>query len=434
MKQRFIKYICLSILGEMAISFYILADTFFIAQGIGDKGLTALNLAIPVFNFIYGIGLMLGIGSGIRLSILKIDHKHDEINQVFDHTVLLGLVIGVLFMITGVLYSPSLARMLGANDAVLQDTVIYLRTIMIFTPAFIFNNALNALVRNDNNPALATTAMIVASLMNVVLDYVFIFLCHMGMFGAVFATCLAPLIGLSILSLHFIKKQNTFHLAKLRFQFSMIKRIIKLGFPSMLIEISSGLVVLLFNTLILKITGNIGVAAYGVVCNIWLVCIAIFNGLANGMQPLTSESYGSHDTKNLIMLRRMTLTISLLISLLISFTIYLTVFTNASMITSLFNKTNNPTLYTLAIEGFKIMFIGLFFAGVNIVLTTYFTSIESAKIASTLILLRGVVLIVPASIILSQLGMKGIWASLPLSEIMTTCVGLTYLKLKRAID
>lgn len=409
MKQRFIKYICLSILGEMAISFYILADTFFIAQGIGDKGLTALNLAIPVFNFIYGIGLMLGIGSGIRLSILKIDHKHDEINQVFDHTVLLGLVIGALFMITGVLYSPSLARMLGANDAVLQDTVIYLRTIMIFTPAFIFNNALNALVRNDNNPALATTAMIVASLMNVVLDYVFIFLCHMGMFGAVFATCLAPLIGLSILSLHFIKKKNTFHPVQLRFQFSMIQRIIKLGFPSMLIEISSGLVVLLFNTLILKITGNIGVAAYGVVCNIWLVCVAIFNGLANGMQPLT-------------------------ISLLISFTIYLTVFTNASMIISLFNKTNNPTLYTLAIEGFKIMFIGLFFAGVNIVLTTYFTSIESAKIAFTLILLRGVVLIVPASIILSQLGMKGIWASLPLSEIMATCVGLTYLKLKRAID
>ena len=119
--------------------------------------------------------------------------------------------------------------------------------------------------------------------MNVVLDYVFIFLCHMGMFGAVFATSLAPLIGLSILSLHFIKKKNTFHPVQLRFQFSMIKRIIKLGFPSMLIEISSGLVVLLFNTLILKITGNIGVAAYGVVCNIWLVCVAIFNGLANGM-------------------------------------------------------------------------------------------------------------------------------------------------------
>ena len=424
MKQRFIKYICFSILGEMAISFYILADTFFIAQGIGDHGLTALNLAIPVFNFIYGIGLMLGIGSGIRLSILKIDHKYDEINQVFNHTVLLGLVIGALFMITGVLYSPSLARMLGANDAVLKDTVTYLRTIMIFTPAFIFNNALNALVRNDNNPALATTAMIVASFMNVVLDYVFIFLCHMGMFGAVFATCLAPLIGLSILSLHFIKKKNTFYPVQLRFQFSIIRRIIKLGFPSMLIEISSGLVVLLFNTLILKITGNIGVAAYGVVCNIWLVCIAIFNGLAHGMQPLTSESYGSHDTKNLIMLRRMTLTISL----------YLIVFTNASMITSLFNKTNNAMLYQLAVEGFKIMFTGLFFAGVNIVLTTYFTSIESAKIASTLILLRGVVLIVPASIVLSQLGMKGIWASLPLSEVITTCVGLTYLKLKRAID
>ena len=126
----------------------------------------------------------------------------------------------------------------------------------------------------------------------------------------------------------------------------------------------------------------------------------------------------------------MTLTISLLLSLVI----YLTVFTNASMITSLFNKTNNVILYQLAVEGFKIMFIGLFFAGVNIVLTTYFTSIESAKIASTLILLHGIVLIVPASIILSQFGMKGIWSSLPLSEIITTCVGIIYLKLKRAMN
>lgn len=426
MKQRFIKYVILNILGELAISFYILADTFFIAQGIGDQGLTALNLAIPVFNLIYGIGLMFGMGSGIRLSILKIENKQEEINQLYTHVLLFGLGVGIIFMIVSLLLSKNIAILLGANQTVLNDTNTYLKTIMLFTPAFIINNALNGLVRNDHNPALATTAMIVASLMNVLLDYIFIFIFHMGMFGAVFATCLAPIIGISILSLHFITKKNTFHLTKLQFTPRILLRISQLGFSTMFTEVSTGLVVLLFNKLILSISGNIGVAAYGVVCNIWMVCIALFNGLAEGMQPLTSESYGQHDKHNLNTLRHWTLSIAVILSMII----YTGIFFNAGSVTSLFNKNNSITLTALATQGFRIMFIGLFFAGLNIVLSTFFTSIENSKLASTIILLRGVVLIIPIAFILSHLGMIGIWSSLPLAELITTIIGLLYLRLK----
>ena len=426
MKQRFIKYICLNILGELAISFYILADTFFIAQGIGNKGLTALNLAIPVFNLIYGIGLMFGMGSGIRLSILKIEHKQEEINQLFTHVLLFGFGIGFLFMLIALFFSNKIALLLGADTAVIHDTNTYLKTIMLFTPAFILNNALNGLVRNDHNPALATTAMIIASLMNVLLDYVFIFIFHMGMFGAVFATCLAPIIGISILSLHFIKKKNTFHLSLIHFKPKILVRISQLGFSTMFIEVSTGLVVLLFNKLILNISGNIGVAAYGVVCNIWMVCVALFNGLAEGMQPLASEAYGHKDRKSLDTLRHWALSISIILSLLI----YTGIFFKAGFLTSLFNSSNNTTLAQLASQGFKIMFIGLFFAGGNIVLSTFFTSIENSKIASMIILLRGVVLIIPIAIILSHIGMIGIWSSLPLAEVITSIIGLLYLRLK----
>lgn len=426
MKQRFIKYVCLNILGELAISFYILADTFFIAQGIGNKGLTALNLAIPVFNLIYGIGLMLGMGSGIRLSILKIENKQDEINQLYTHVLLFGLSVGIVFIIIALLFSKNISILLGADHLVLKDTNTYLRTIMLFTPAFIINNALNGLVRNDHNPTLATTAMIVASLMNVLLDYIFIFIFHMGMFGAVFATCLAPIIGICILSFHFITKKNTFHLAPLHFTPRMLLRISQLGFSTMFIEVSNGLVVLLFNKLILNISGNIGVAAYGVVCNIWMVCIALFNGLAEGMQPLTSEAYGHKNKENLNTLRHWALSISLILSMII----YAGLFFNAGYVTSLFNSSHNITLARLATDGFKIMFIGLFFAGLNIILSTFFTSIENSKCASMIILLRGVVLIIPIAIILSHIGMIGIWSSLPLAELVTTIIGLLYLRLK----
>lgn len=426
MIKRFSKYVCLNILGELAISFYILADTFFIAQGIGEKGLTALNLAIPVFNFIYGVGLMFGMGSGIRFSILKVENRQEEIDQVFVHALLFGLLFGILCMILGLTCSRPLSLLLGANQAVLENTVTYLRTILLFAPAFILNNTLNGLVRNDQNPSLATTAMVVASLMNVLLDYIFIFLFHMGMFGAVFATCLAPIIGLSILSLHFIKKKNSFHFKPLQFHFSILQKIMKLGFPTMFVEVSNGFVVLLFNQLILTISGNTGVAAYGVVCNIWMVCIALFNGLSEGMQPLTSEAYGHHDTKSLKQLRHWTTRLAVLLSVLIYFTIYF----HAGFITSLFNKAGSSTLETLAIEGFRIMFIGLFFAGLNITFSTFFASIEDAKPSTAIILLRGVILIVPIAIVLSKLGMKGIWASLPLAEAITTCIGLLLLRLK----
>ncbi|MEG0753900.1 MAG: MATE family efflux transporter, partial [Angelakisella sp.] len=239
-RHTFIKYVSLNIIGMIGLSCYILADTFFVARGIGANGLTALNLAIPIYSFIHGIGLMIGMGGATRFAISKRE-------QVFTQATGYAMLAACLFVAVGLFFSTQLATMLGANADTLQNTSIYLKTILCFAPMFLLNNVLICFVRNDGNPKLSMAAMLIGSLSNIVLDYLFIFPCNMGMFGAAFATGIAPVISLIILSAHFIKKQNTFRLRTQKLQIKALWDITSLGLSALIIELSSGIVMIVFN-------------------------------------------------------------------------------------------------------------------------------------------------------------------------------------------
>ena len=202
----FIKYVSLNVLGMIGLSCYILADTFFIARGIGSDGLTALNIAIPIFNFVNGIGLMLGMGSATKYAILKAQNKNNEANIIFTNSLIYILIISVLFIAVSIFFTSHIAYILGARDNIHTMTNIYIKMILLFSPMFMLNNVLLGFVRNDNHPRLAMIAMLMGSLFNIVFDYIFIFLFNMGIFGAVLATVFSPIVSILILSILFIKK------------------------------------------------------------------------------------------------------------------------------------------------------------------------------------------------------------------------------------
>ena len=139
-------------------------------------------------------------------------------------------------------------------------------------------------------------ATITGSLSNIVLDYVFIFPCGMGIFGAVFATGLAPVIGILVMAPHWLKRDKGFHIISTGLPARAAGITLSLGFPSLLAQLSSGIVMIVFNTIILGLLGNTGVAAYGVIANISLVVTSIFTGIAQGVQPLISQAYGRKET------------------------------------------------------------------------------------------------------------------------------------------
>ena len=316
---------------------------------------------------------MIGMGSATKYAILKTQSKNNEANIVFTNALIYVFSLYLFFIIIALFFTKDIAYILGARDEILVMTDIYIKVIFIFSAMFMLNNVLLGFVRNDNHPKLAMLAMVMGSLFNIIFDYIFIFPLKMGIFGAVLATGLSPIISMIILSSIFVKKQNTFFIVKPNINLKNIFEIVLLGISFLITEVSSGFVMIAFNIVILNISGNIGVAAYGIIANIALVIIAIFTGIGQGIQPIISSNYGNINNINKIY------KYALILSSLVSIIVYIFTLIFADGITSLFNKDNNITLQNIAINGLHIYFTAFIFAGYNIITCVYFSAMDNAK-------------------------------------------------------
>lgn len=151
-----------------------------------------------------------------------------------------------------------------------------------------------------------------------------------------------------------------------------IRMNLSLGFPSLLAQISSAIVMIVFNMIILRLEGNTGVAAYGIIANLSLVVLSFYTGISQGIQPLVSDAYGKLEQKRIVQFLRYAMGSMLVLSA----AIYLILFVFADPIASAFNSENNATLHTIAVTGLRLYFTSLVFAGFNIILSMYFTSVE----------------------------------------------------------
>ena len=427
--KEFSQYVILNICGMIGLSCYILADTFFVSNGLGANGLTALNLAIPIYSFVHGSGLMFGMGGATKYSIYRGQKEYKNADKSFSSTIYIMSALAVIFMLTGILFSEQLTRLLGADKNVYHMTKTYLQVILLFAPAFMANDTLICFVRNDGNPKLSMIGMLTGSFSNIILDYIFIFPLNMGIFGAVLATGLAPVISLIVLSKHWLTKQNQFHFVQIKPSFRLIGNIISLGVPSFITEMASGIVMIVFNTIILHLQGNIGVAAYGVVANLSLVVISIYTGIAQGTQPILSRVYGYGNYES----QKQILKYALKTMLVISFGIYLFFLLAASPIVNIFNSEQNMQLQEIATSGLKLYFAAIPFVGFNIIISAYFTSTEKALPAQIISLSRGFLMIIPMAFFLSFiLKMTGVWLSFPVTECFVALAGIAlYIKSER---
>lgn len=418
--KMFLRYASLNVLGSIGLSCYILADTFFIARGTGTNGLAALNLALPVFSLINGSGLMLGMGGATRYSIFKGQGAADSANRVFTHTLAMAVVISALFVFFGAAFSRNIVGLLGADENVFEMTNTYLEVLMLFSPAFILNNVFISFVRNDGQPQLAMLGMLVGSLFNIIMDYLFIFPLGLGILGAVLATGFSPGISMLILSRYWFGRRNQFHLVYVKPQAAMVRSVVLLGLPSLLSELSSGIVMLVFNFLLLSFGGNEGVAAYGVVANISLVVVSVYTGISQGIQPLLSRACGQGDRKGIGQVLRYAQISQLAISALV----YAAIFLFAGPIASIFNSEGSLQLQELAVPGLRLYFTAAPFVGFNIILAVFFTSIDHPLPAHVIMLLRGLVLMVPMALLLARLaGLTGVWLAFPATEGVVAAVG-----------
>ncbi|MCL1884719.1 MAG: MATE family efflux transporter [Defluviitaleaceae bacterium] len=426
--REFLKYVSLSVAAMVCVSIYILADTWFISVAMGSYGLAALNISIAVFSIVHSFGLMISIGGATHYAIKK--SKGENANAVFSHALLQGIFVSAIFVFVGIFFTSHVARLLGADGEILPMVIVYMRTILLFSPIFTANNIVIAFIRNDNNPKLAMIGMVTASMINIVFDYIFLFPLDMGMFGAALATGLAFSISLLIVSSHFWMKNGELKLLTRNFNLKINEfvKINALGSSALINELAFAVSLVVFNLVILGIEGNIGVAAFGVVANIAVIVLSIFTGVAQGIQPLISKGYGKGD-KALVY---KTLQYAIITVLLIASVVYAIIFFNATAIVSAFNRESDSVFYYLATSGLRIYFIGIFFAGINLIASAFFSAVDSAKKAVTISLLRSCIINIPMVITLGAIfNMNGVWSAFVANELVVVLVSLGFLWLLR---
>ncbi len=417
MNSRFLHYVFQNVAAMIGVSVYILADTFFISLYGGANGIAFLNLVLPVYGLIFAIGAMIGVGSATRFTIKRAAGQDSSF--YFLQSVFWSLLASVPFILLGIFSPDSVLHLMGADQVLTELGRTYTRIFLMFAPFFMVNYTFTAFARNDHAPTVAMIGSISGSLFNIVFDYVLMFVLDLGLAGAALATAFSPVVTMLVCSAHFLGKHNGIGFQWVMPKFRFLRKSCGLGVSAFVGELSSAVTTVVFNMLILHFAGNIGVAAYGIIANVSLVAMAIMNGIAQGTQPLLSESFGKNDRKQLDVLLKHGMIAMMVAEALIVGVIWL----GTDGLIAVFNTENSLALHDYAFSGLRLYFLGFLIVGINVMLITYFAATN--RPVQTLIgsLLRGVIAISLCALVLSMLfGMTGIWCSLLASEIVTLVV------------
>ncbi|MDO5726117.1 MAG: MATE family efflux transporter [Tissierellia bacterium] len=427
----YIKYLIPSVGGMLGTSLYVLGDTMIVGRGLGATGLAALNLSIPIINLFTGLGLLFGIGGATAVSVDRGMGKSENVNRIFTKSMLLTFMFGLFLTLFRIFFLDEFVKFLGASGEIFEMSKAYLGILMSFSIPFLLNTCLMVFVRNDGAPKTAMAAMLLGSIFNVIMDYVFIFKLNWGMAGGALATGLAPVLGLMILSSHFIKKNNKIRFQRLKGRATKFWRIVSNGVPSFIVECSAGIVIFAFNQRLLKLAGNIGVSAYSIIANLSLIAYAIFTGVGQAIQPIVSVNYGADNMKRILK----TVRNGIFTALILGIIFYLSGLLFPEVLIGLFIKDASQVL-EITKTGIRIYFLSFLLMGVNTVLTSYVQSKEQAKISLIISLLRGLILIIILLLILSKLfGIIGVWMTLPLTELLVFIFSvIAFKKFRRAIN
>lgn len=419
----FYKYLINSVLGMLAVSFCILADTMFIGQGIGSDGLAALNICIPIFNLFNGLGLLFGMGGATALSISRGKGEIVESQRIFTKSIIIAILVGITLSTLGKIFTEKIGYILGANISNIYMVKEYLSGVLIFSFSYILAHTTSSFIRNDHNPRLAMIATVTSGLSNVILDYLLIFIFNMGIKGAGLATSIASLINLLILLTHFISKKCSLRFIKFKINVKDISRILFNGLPSFIVEISSGIVIFIFNLKLLNIVGNIGVSAYSIIANVSLVAAAIFTGISQAMQPIISVNYGANKIDRVKRVRKKGMKTSIMVGL--SFYIIGILF--PQFIVGLFTSEKGQ-IVDITVNAIRYYFLAFIFMGINIVNGAYYQSMEHRILSNSISLSRGIILIIIGITILPVfLGVNGVWLSAVFAEVLTLIITYIYI-------
>ena len=408
----YLSYLLPTVIAMVSNSLYCLADVYFISIGSGTLGLAAVNIVMPMYTLYSCIGLLFGVGASTIIAIERGAGHEQRADQAFSMSVAAVVISGSLLMVLSLLFIEPLARLLGSSEQLLPYVIEYLRPVAVFTPAFIAMYAAGILIRCDHAPRLVMGAMLTGNLSNIVLDYVFVIVFGWGLTGAAAATALSPMITLIITAFHFILKRNQLHFCRFAMDGALFRRMLSNGAGSGVLELSAGVIIFVFNAVILAVSDEVFLAAYAIIANIAYVLKGLFGAFGQAAQPIISHNYGAGDMRRV----KQTLRIALISSLLFALALYALCLFFPTQLAAFFAN-HDRAVIALGAAGIVLYFSSLPFSALNTVIMYYFQSIEQGRCATLLALLKGTLFaFIGMALLYALFQENGIWLTITFAE------------------
>lgn len=417
-KPIYLKYLSAAFGSALISSIYSVVDMSMVGQYQGPDGTAALAIVAPIWNIIYSLGLLMGIGGSVLLANLRGEDENniEKSNQYFT-TALIGVtVLSLISWVLIVLFDAQLLTLFGASEDLLSLARDYVLPIKFVIPCFLFNQMLAAFLRNDGDPALATKAVIFGGIFNVFGDYFFVFPCNMGIFGAGLATAMGSVFSLLLMLIHFKKKTNTLHLVKPTNILNKTKKICITGFSTFFIDVAMGILTILFNRQIQKYLGTNALSIYGIIINVstFVQCCAYSIGQAS--QPIISINYGASNGERIKETLKYAIYTAIFFSIIWTFAVE--VFPNAFV--KLF-MTPTDEILQLAPSIFRAYGLSFILLPLNIFSTYYFQAIMKPKTSFIVSIARGAII---SGLLICVLPLlfsgSAIWYAMPITELITS--------------
>lgn len=415
-KPMYFKYLGAAFGSALITSIYGVVDMAMVGQYQGPDGTAAMAIVSPIWNIIYSLGLLIGIGGSVLFSMLRgeSENNRERSNEFFSAAVIGATILSAITWIAIIFFDKELLLFFGAAETLLPLARQYVLPIKFAVPSFLFTQLMAAFLRNDGNPGLATKAVICGGVFNIFGDYFFVFMMDFGIFGAGLATVLGSVLSLFVMCSHFFSKRNTLRFVKPNQLLYKLRSIIVTGFSTFFIDVAMGILTILFNRQILKYLGTDALSVYGIIINIstFVQCCAYSIGQA--AQPIISTNFGAGQGKRIKEILKYALgtaavfgTVWTVISLAVP-NLYVRIFMT-------------PTKDILAIAPTIIRCYGISFLllPLNIFSTYYFQAILKPSTSFLVSVARGAVISGILIYLLPMIaGPNSIWFAMPITELI----------------
>lgn len=424
----FFHYMIPSVSAMVLFSSYTIIDGIFVSHGVGELALASVNISLPFINILSGIAILLSMGTSTLCAFAMGEGDHEKAEGIFSQTVAVILAVSVVITLAVSLFAEPLGRLLGAGPQTISYTSQYLHIVCLFSVCFILSYCLEVMVKVDGRPQLAVLGVGISFLLNVGLDYLFIFQFHWEVFGAALATGLAQLGSMLFFLSYFLSGKSNLKFRKFKFHPGQFRRILPLGIADCSIELMLGLLTLLYNHVILSLLGEESLAIYAVIAYISLLVSMVMQGVAQGMMPLVSLAVGQDDWGSIRRYLFQCIVTVLVVGAVVEVLCQLT----PGLLVNLLLEDSSP-LFRETVSALRQYGLSYLPAGISIALAGYFAALGKSGASALLSLARGFVLLPGALLVIYFfLQGSGIWMAALMGELVTLLLALFLLHRTKA--